>query len=272
MSARRPAVLTATTATALAGLTLTVGATAAAATSDAPTPYRVTPTGIELPAGHVLDVHAHVNVAYTTARGSGLRNVHVEGPGTTFADLAGAGAVTWERIGLPKDACITWVQVAGFDEHFGEGGQEAVCREAAPKPAPAPRPAPPVAAAPGPAPAPTDAPAPAPAAPTPAAPAPAAPAPAAPAEDVAPAPEQPTPAAEETPAPAPAPTPAERAEVLAATEDAPGAWPVVTGTGEERSDVLAATGARTGLLVGGALVALVGGTGLVAWRRRSARA
>ena len=259
MPARRAAVHTAATTTALTALVLVGAATAASAGSDAATPYRVTGTGLELPAGATLQVHGHVNVVYTSALGTVSRNVHIEGPGTPFGDLAGASALTWDRAGLPPDACITWVQVGGYDEHFGEGGQAPVCRTGAPA-------APPAA----PAPAPSDAaPAPAPVAPAPVAPP--ASAPPAPAEPLPSAPAQAAPAPDEAPAaPAPAvpPTPAERAEVLAADEPTPAPSPTAAGAVVERSEVLAATGARTGALLGGAALALAAGTALVVWRRR----
>lgn len=263
MSARR--VLTATTATLLGSLTLVGLASAASAGSDAPTPYRVTATGIELPTGVVFEVHGHVNVAYTSAQGPGLRNVHVEQPGTRFGDVAGTATLTWDRAGLPADACITWVQVGGFDEHYGEGGQAPVCRTGAVTDTPVP----PAPSAPAPAPA---APATAPVVETPDVPSVPEPAPVADA-DVAPAP---APAAEQAAAPAPAaPTaPAdERAEVLASDASAatPSPTPVPSTTAAERSEVLAATGARTGALLAGALLAVGLGVGLVVWRRRTTR-
>lgn len=269
MSARRTALLTVTTTTALAALTL--GATAAHAGSDAPTPYRVTPTGIELPAGAGFELHGHVNVVYTTATGTARRNVHIEAPGTPFGDLAGASALTWERAGVPADACITWVQVAGYDEHFGEGGQAPVCRTpAAPPAAPAPVPPAPAPVPPAPAPA-GPAPAAPPTAPTPAPAAPAAPAPApAPTGETASAPVAAPVAPARPAAPAATPTPTVRAEVLSAPA-APAPSPTARAAATERSEVLAATGARTGGLLGGAVLALGLGAALVVWRRRATR-
>ncbi|MFC8193506.1 hypothetical protein ACFUMH_17770, partial [Cellulomonas sp. NPDC057328] len=185
-AAAAPRTVVRTTALTLAASAalLTATATGAAAGSDAPTPYRVTGAGLELPAGHVLGEHAHLNVLWTSPAGGGATNVHVEGAGTPWHDLLGAASVTWDRLGLPADACVRWVQVAGFDEHFGEGGQAPVCRTPSPAPA-VPAPA---------------APAPQPAAPVPA-PAASAPAPAAPPADAAdaPAPTTAPPAATPTP-------------------------------------------------------------------------
>ncbi|MCC2320777.1 hypothetical protein [Cellulomonas xiejunii] len=263
MSARRTAALASATTTALTALLLVGAATAASAGSDAPPPYRVTGTALELPVGATLQVHGHVNVVYTSARGTASRNVHIEGPGTPFGDLVGTSVLTWDRAGLPPDACITWVQVSGYDEHYGEGGQAPVCRTGTPSAAPEPAPSdgapalPPVA--------------PAPIATAPAAPPVDAPAPAAPGEPIASAPTEVAPAPAEAPAaPAPAvpPAPAERAEVLAADAPTPAPSPTAAGAVVERSEVLAATGARTGAIVGGAALALAAGSALVLWRRR----
>lgn len=272
MSARHPAVLTA--ATALSALSLVGAATAASAASDSPTPYRVTGTGLDLPEGATLGVHGHVNVVYSSALGTGARNVHIEGPGTRYGDLVGASGITWDRVGLPPDACVTWVQVGGYDEHFGEGGQAPVCRTdtpAAPPAAPAPSDAVPVAP---PAEGPQDGEGgePGPAAP-PAAEV-AVPVPVPPAEPLPPTSSTaaPPPVAEvAAPVPAAAPAPAERAEVLAAVEPSPASspTPAAASTATERSEVLAATGVRTGALLGGAALALVAGAALVLWRRRS---
>ncbi|ADG75804.1 LPXTG-motif cell wall anchor domain protein [Cellulomonas flavigena DSM 20109] len=275
MSARR--VLTTAVTALSAALALVGAATTATAGSDAPTRYRVTPTGLELPAGTTFQEHAHVNVVFTSALGTALRNVHVEGPGTRNADLLGTSTLTWDRLGLPADACITWVQVSGHDEHHGEGGQAPVCRtQPAPvaPPAPAAPPTPPAPAAPPaappvqpttpPAPAATPAAAPAPASPAPAAPS-ATPSSAAPADTAAAEAAPPTaPAPTTAPATATAPAPTERAEVLSAGTQAP-----APAAAAERSEVLAATGARTGALLAGAALALAAGTGLVLWRRRS---
>ncbi|MBD7918524.1 hypothetical protein H9657_09575 [Cellulomonas sp. Sa3CUA2] len=266
MSARRTSVLTAATAAVLTTLTLVGAATAASAGSDAPTPYLVTRAGVELPAGASFPVHGHVNVVFTSALGTASRNVHIEGPGTRFGDLAGTSALTWERAGLPPDACVTWVQVGGYDEHFGEGGQAPVCRTDTPAPV-----APPTG------PTPVDAPPAAPATPaTTPPPAPAA-SPTADAQAPAPAPPAAEPAAPvagpETaaaPAPAAAPTATERAEVLAAGAPTPSPTPTALAATAERSEVLAATGARTGALLGGAVLALALGSALVVWRRRRA--
>lgn len=249
---------TAALALAASAAVVTLTATGAAAGSDSPTPYSVTATGVELPAGHVLAEHAHLNVLWTSPAGAGARNVHLEGPGTRYHDLVGATAVTWERLGLPADACVHWVQVAGFDEHFGEGGQAPVCRTAQPVAAPAPVPAPPAPAAP---------------APAPAAPAPAAPAPAAPATGAPTTPTAAQPAVAATPAASPrvtsSPLPSGTAEVLAAGDD-DGAVASAFGLDWEvpaRGGELGATGTSAVPVLALGLAAVVAGTVLVLSRR-----
>lgn len=122
-----------------AALVLTAGSVAVAGGSDAPPPYQVTATGLVLPDGATFARHGHVNVRWTSASGEGSRNMHLGGPDSPWHDVEGTSAVTWARLGLPADACIVWVQVHGYNEHFGEGGQAPVCRTT-----PAPEPVPPV--------------------------------------------------------------------------------------------------------------------------------
>ncbi|TGJ96446.1 hypothetical protein DLJ96_12155, partial [Actinotalea fermentans ATCC 43279 = JCM 9966 = DSM 3133] len=119
--------------------------TIASAGSDSPTPYTVTASGVSLPAGQVFREHGHVNYRATALDGTGEQsfNVHLETAngrstaayvGAGFLDFAGAVAA------FPGGFCVTWVQVEGFDEHFGEGGQAPECT---PEPTPL-SPAPPV--------------------------------------------------------------------------------------------------------------------------------
>lgn len=127
------AVLSVTALGLLTGLVL--WALPAAAASDSPTPYTVDRTGITLPAGQTFPDGGHVNIEWGGIR-SGL---HFEGKCLTRTDAECAGArhdaaqfigasfIPWAAFGVPADACITWVQISTFTEHFGEGGQPPVC-------------------------------------------------------------------------------------------------------------------------------------------------
>lgn len=241
-------------ATALsAALVLTGASVAAAGGSDAPPPYQVTETGLVLPDGATFARHGHVNVRWTSANGDGSRNMHLGGPDSPWHDVEGTSAVTWARLGLPADACIVWVQVHGYNEHFGEGGQSPVCRTTpAPEPAPVP-----------------------PADDVPITPAPQPPAepegPQAPAEPEAPEPpeaDEPqipvpptgtTPPTQLTPETAPAPA------LSAPAAGAPGA-PVAAAAAEQASP-LAATGSSSSPLAAVAAAAALLGAGLLFTRR-----
>src|SRR5690606_30524310 len=48
----------------------------------------------------------------------------------------GKNFIPWSAFSVPKKACITWVQIDGYNQHFGEGGQEPVCLGKKPKPKP----------------------------------------------------------------------------------------------------------------------------------------
>lgn len=133
----------------LAGLVL--WALPASAASDSPTPYTVDRTGITIPAGQTFPDNGHVNVRWD----GGAAGLHFEGKCVTRTDAECAGArhdaaqfigasfIPWSAFGVPSDACITWVQISTFDEHFGEGGQPPVClTEETPWPTPTDTPTP----------------------------------------------------------------------------------------------------------------------------------
>ena len=120
-------VITLTAALVVAGPTAV-----AVAGSDAPTPYTVTAEAVTLPAGHVFAAHNHVNYR-VTALGGGKATafgLHFD-PNNGHPGGAYIGASTFDFAqaaeAFPAGYCVTWVQVDGFDEHFGEGGQEPVC-------------------------------------------------------------------------------------------------------------------------------------------------
>ncbi len=133
---------------ALSGLLLLASAAGASAGgSDAPVPYDVSADALTLPAGDSFQVHDHVNVRYTHQGRTGYANIHVE-PGRSSVALVGQHSVRWQTIGVPQGSCIEWVQVSGYDEHFGEGGQKPVCHTTCkpnpypPSPSPSPSPSP----------------------------------------------------------------------------------------------------------------------------------
>ena len=101
------------------GLVL-MGAPAFAGGSDSPTPYEVTESGITLPEGVTFQEHGHVNVR--TESGAG-RNIHFD----QFSEWVGASFIPWSAFNIQAPECVAWVQVHGFNEHFGEGGQSPVC-------------------------------------------------------------------------------------------------------------------------------------------------
>ena len=108
-------------------------ASPAVAGSDSPTPYTVTAQGITFPAP--LEAHGHVNVRLTNGSSRGL---HLDpNNGHPGAAWIGASFLPWSALGI-TGSCVAWVQVAGYNEHFGEGGQSPVCL--APTPAPTPEP------------------------------------------------------------------------------------------------------------------------------------
>lgn len=106
-----------------AGAALAGFADAASAGSDSPTPYTVDESGVTLPAGVVFPAHGHVNL--TTSQGG--KGVHFDpNNGHPGAAWIGAGFIPWSAFGLVGCDSVSWVQVHGFDEHYGEGGQPAV--------------------------------------------------------------------------------------------------------------------------------------------------
>lgn len=113
----------------LAGAVLVLApATAFAAGSDAPTPYNVSGDGVTLPDGQTFRDGGHVNVRTTANLAYGLhfedRNWPTDHPKRAYI---GESFIPWSAFGIPEgQACISWVQIAEFNEHYGEGGQPAV--------------------------------------------------------------------------------------------------------------------------------------------------
>lgn len=123
------------------GLILTP-TTAHAGGSDSPTPYTVTAQGVFLPDGDVFTDGSHVNARNDKGQ---TFNIHFE---RKYADPShaewrnlpfnhqdprnqfyGQSFLPWEALNgfdAKNEFCIVWVQVHGYNQHHGEGGQEPV--------------------------------------------------------------------------------------------------------------------------------------------------
>lgn len=118
-----------------AAMVVSAGALRADAGSESPTPYTVDRTGITLPTGQAFPDNGHVNIRWN----GGSAGLHFESKCITRTDAECAGArheaaqyigarfIPWTAFGVPADACIEWVQIAQYQEHYGEGGQSPVC-------------------------------------------------------------------------------------------------------------------------------------------------
>src|SRR6478735_2698952 len=93
--------------------------------SDAPTPYTVSAAGITLPGGATFQDNGHVNVKTTN---QGDKGIHFESLNNQpSGQWIGKSFLPWSAFGYNSDTiCVKWVQVAGYNEHFGEGGQAPV--------------------------------------------------------------------------------------------------------------------------------------------------
>ena len=106
----------------------------AVAGSDSPPPYTVAAQGITFP--RPLEAHGHVNVRLSDGTSRGL---HLDpNNGRPGAQWIGATTLPWSALSI-TGGCVAWVQVAGYNEHFGEGGQSPVCLTT-PTPTPTPEP------------------------------------------------------------------------------------------------------------------------------------
>lgn len=117
--------------------------------SDSPTPYTVDSNGITLPSGYTFPDNGHVNIRSD----KGNFNLHFESKCITRTDAECAGSrhaaaqfigksfIPWSAFWLNGTFCVSWVQISQFNEHFGEGGQSAVC-VGVPNPEPTPTPTP----------------------------------------------------------------------------------------------------------------------------------
>lgn len=104
--------------------------------SDGTTPYTVNGSGVTLPAGDTFKANGHVNIKYTAPgqQGEKSKGIHFDPnnnqPGGVWI---GKSNIPWSGFGLSGNFCVTWVQVDGYNQHFGEGGQEPFCNNSKPK-------------------------------------------------------------------------------------------------------------------------------------------
>ncbi|WP_277207875.1 LPXTG cell wall anchor domain-containing protein [Isoptericola croceus] len=122
------------TAALAAALVIAPASLAWAGGSDAPTPYTVTAEGIALPKGVTFQPDDHINVEGNL----GAANLHLEAkygdadnvewsnrpfdPENPKGKYIYSSFIPWSALGFDAQAlCVTWVQVNGYNEHFGEG-------------------------------------------------------------------------------------------------------------------------------------------------------
>ena len=138
----------------LIGVAGSAAALGAPGTSDGPIPYSLTPTALTLSSGHTFNSSSPTNdgnVKYIPlSQYSAGQSYTNQGPNWTVLNInfhieqnAGFGAAMIGKTVLPFDTaasggafrgtlpstgyCIVWVQVDGYNEHFGEGGQAPLC-------------------------------------------------------------------------------------------------------------------------------------------------
>lgn len=103
-------------------------------TSDSPVIYDISPEGITLPDGYSFHAHGHINYKVVTLDGTYLRteNMHFDPnnghPGGVYIGQ------TFFPFNLAEGECVSWVQLGHNkielnNPHFGEGGQEPVCKD-----------------------------------------------------------------------------------------------------------------------------------------------
>ena len=227
---------------------LLIATPALAAGSDSPTPYTVTETGIQLPAGVTFQDNGHVNVKTN----QGDKGIHFESLNNQpSGQWIGKDFLPFTAFGFNVDKlCVSWVQLSQYNEHFGEGGQKPVGKgcEVTPTPEPSetvtPTPEPSVTTSPTPEPTTTPTPEP----------------------SVTPSPE---PSTSVTPEPTPSPS---ETSVVVTPSPSSSSTPVFTAQRSNDSQVLAATGSDfnpIGPILLVSIVALGGAVFLtIAYQRR----
>ncbi|WP_282828773.1 hypothetical protein [Gulosibacter sediminis] len=245
---------------------LLIATPALAAGSDSPTPYTVTETGIQLPAGVTFQDNGHVNVKTN----QGDKGIHFESLNNQpSGQWIGKDFLPFTAFGFNVDKlCVSWVQLSQYNEHFGEGGQKPVGKgcEVTPTPEPSetvtPTPEPSVTTSPTPEP--TTTPTPEPSVTT--SPTPEPTTTPTPEPSVTPSPE---PSTSVTPEPTPSPS---ETSVVVTPSPSSSSTPVFTAQRSNDSQVLAVTGSDfnpIGPILLGSIVALGGAVFLtIAYQRR----
>lgn len=138
----------------LVGIAGSASALGQAGTSDGPIPYSLTTTALTLSPGHIFTSSSPTNdgnikyiplsqylagQSYTNPGSSWTVlniNFHIEQNAGFGASMIGKSVLPFDssasggafRGTLPTSGyCIVWVQVDGYNEHFGEGGQAPLC-------------------------------------------------------------------------------------------------------------------------------------------------
>lgn len=107
-----------------------MGAPAHATGSDGVPPYDVGVEGITLNNGDTFPAHGHVNIKFTDYEGNDEQSsgIHFDPnnnqPGGAWI---GESFIPWSAFGLTDDFCITWVQIHGYNQHYGEGPTKSMC-------------------------------------------------------------------------------------------------------------------------------------------------
>lgn len=114
---------------AIAALVL-VGAPANATGSDGVPPYDVGKEGITLPEGDSFPAHGHINLKYTDFEGNNEQSagIHFDpNNGHPGGQWIGESFIPWSAFGLTDNWCLSWVQIHGYNQHYGEGPHKELC-------------------------------------------------------------------------------------------------------------------------------------------------
>lgn len=97
--------------------------------------FTVDQSGITLPDGQVFPDNGHVNIQsdpwgfdlHFESKCINRTDNECQGKLHDSAQFIGKGFIPWESVGVYDGACVKWVQVSGYDYHFGENGEAPVC-------------------------------------------------------------------------------------------------------------------------------------------------